>query len=215
MLSAALDCTGESWSVALARQEEVLAEVLCRQPRTQLRSLVAALQQACGWAGAELSQLERVAVTVGPGSFTGVRLGVLVARTLAQALEVPVAPVDALEALAFGRPGRVVACGDVRKGEVVTAAFLDGVRQGPNQLVAGSEWPDWVDRQGECQVVGNALERYGPLPSSARPAPRSHWWVRAGAVAVLGLRAEPVSWPELEPAYVRSADVQIHTGGKA
>jgi tRNA threonylcarbamoyladenosine biosynthesis protein TsaB len=210
VLIAGLDCTGESWSVAVARGDEVLSEVVCRQPRTQLRSLTPALRDVCRWAGVSLSSLERIAVTVGPGSFTGVRLGVLVARTLAQALEVEISPVDALEALAFGLPGTVVACGDVRKGEVVTACFRDGRRATPNVLLPGAQWPAWVREQGDCRVVGNALERYGPLPGAA---PRSLWWVRAGSVAVLGTAVRPVPWSQLEPAYVRAAEVQIHSSG--
>ena len=210
MLIAGLDCTGESWSVAVARGPEVLAEVVSRQPRTQLRELQPALRQVCAWAGVSLWEVERVAVTVGPGSFTGVRLGVLVARTLSQALDVPAAAVDALEALARGLPGAVVACGDVRKGEVVTALFCDGKRLTETVLLPGTDWPAWVAEQGDCLVVGNALERYGPV---ARPAPRSQWWVRAGAVCLLGQTASPLAWSELEPAYVRAAEVQIHSSG--
>lgn len=211
MLIAGLDCTGESWSVAVAQGPEVLAEILCRQPKTQLRSLIPALQDACRYAGVTLPALERVAVTVGPGSFTGVRLGTLVGRTLAQALEIEVAPVDALEALAFGHSGPVVACADVRKGEVVTALFHNGERRTPNELVSGEEWPAWVARQGECLVVGNALERYGPLLEPARAAARPLWWVRGGSVALLGQTRAALSWSQLEPAYVRAAEVQIHS----
>lgn len=213
MLIAGLDCTGESWSVAVARGPEVLAEILCRQPRTQLRGLTPALGEVCALAGVSVRSLERVAVTVGPGSFTGVRLGALIGRTLAQLLGVQVAPVDALEALAFGLPGRIVASGDVRKGEVIAACFSDGRRLGPNELMPGADWPSWVARQGECLVVGNALERYGPLPESARAAARPLWWVRGGSVALLGQGVPALSWSQLEPAYVRSAEVQIHSSG--
>ncbi len=215
MLIAALDCTGESWSVAVARDAEVLAELVSRQPRTQLRSLSPALGEVARLAGVELSQCDRLGVTVGPGSFTGVRLGVLIARTLSQALVRPVVAVDALQALAAGCATRevVVAASDVRKGEVVAAAFQDGQRLTSNVLLSAAEWPDWVARQGECLVTGNALERYGQLPSAARAAARPFWWVRAGQVALLAREGTASSWNELEPAYVRAAEVQIHSGG--
>ncbi len=215
MLIAALDCTGESWSVALARGSEVLAELVCRHPRTQLRSLTPALGQVARWAGVELSQCDRLAVTVGPGSFTGVRLGVLIARTLSQALARPVVGVDALQALAAGCATEevVVAASDVRKGEVVAAAFRAGRRLTPNTLLPARDWSDWLARQGECLVTGNALERYGQLPPTGRAAARSFWWVRAGQVALLARAGTEMSWSELEPAYVRAAEVQIHSGG--
>ncbi|GMU56347.1 MAG: hypothetical protein AMXMBFR33_54930 [Candidatus Xenobia bacterium] len=215
MLIAALDCTGESWSVALARGSEVLAELVCRHPRTQLRSLTPSLGEVARLAGVELSQCDRLAVTLGPGSFTGVRLGVLIARTLAQALEKPIVGVDALQALAAGCVTQevVVAASDVRKGEVVAAAFRAGERLTPNALLSARDWPDWLAQQGECLVTGNALERYGQLPSRARAAARPFWWVRAGQVALLARDGTEVSWSQLEPAYVRAAEVQIHSGG--
>lgn len=215
MLIAALDCTGESWSVAVARDAEVLAELVSRQPRTQLRSLTPALGEVARLAGVELRQCDRLAVTVGPGSFTGVRLGVLIARTLSQALVRPVVAVDALQALATGCATRevVVAASDVRKGEVVAAAFQNGQRLTSNALLPAAEWPDWVARQGECLVTGNALERYGQLPPTARAAARPFWWVRAGQVALLAREGTASSWSELEPSYVRAAEVQIHSGG--
>ncbi|MEW6283304.1 MAG: tRNA (adenosine(37)-N6)-threonylcarbamoyltransferase complex dimerization subunit type 1 TsaB [Candidatus Eremiobacterota bacterium] len=215
MLIAALDATGESCSVAVADDREVLAEVSSRRTRSQLRNLVPALEAALNQAGVRLAELDALAVTVGPGSFTGVRLGVVTAATLAQAADLPVAAVDSLEALSRNCPGGgcVVAACDARKGEIVAAAFRPD-RVGPNRLLTPGDFHAWVRDLSPCWVVGNALERYPDLPGGAVAIPRDAWWVRASAVARLGQReireGRGRTWLELRPDYVRPAEVQVH-----
>jgi tRNA threonylcarbamoyladenosine biosynthesis protein TsaB len=91
---------------------------------TRLLTLVEeVLGRAGGWAG-----IERIAVGVGPGGFTGLRHGISTARALAQARGIPVTGVSSLEALARGAdaPGPVYAVIDARRGEVFAAAWRDG-----------------------------------------------------------------------------------------
>jgi tRNA threonylcarbamoyladenosine biosynthesis protein TsaB len=91
---------------------------------TRLLTLVEeVLAKAGGWQG-----IERIAVGVGPGGFTGLRHGISTARALAQARGIPVTGVSSLAALARGvhRPGVVYAVIDARRGEVFAAAWRDG-----------------------------------------------------------------------------------------
>jgi tRNA threonylcarbamoyladenosine biosynthesis protein TsaB len=92
---------------------------------TRLLALVEdVLRQAGGW-----DAIERIAVGVGPGGFTGLRHGIATARALAQARGIPVTGVSSLEALArgAGTPGAAVyAVIDARRGEVFAAAWRDG-----------------------------------------------------------------------------------------
>ena len=77
-------------------------------------------------AGLAFRDLDRIGVTVGPGSFTGLRVGLAFAKGLGAALGKPVVGVGSLEALAGERPGLVVAAVDARREQVYVQAFEDG-----------------------------------------------------------------------------------------
>jgi len=112
MLILAFDTATEVATSALVFDGEVLGERTSRAV-TVLEDVDALLRQA----GAQTRELEGIAVGIGPGSFTGVRIGLATARGLALALGVPVAGVSTLDALAAGAPGAVPVI-DARRGEV-------------------------------------------------------------------------------------------------
>ena len=112
MLTLAFDTATGVATSALVRDGEVLGE---RSGRAA--EVLADADELLRAAGLSPRDLERLAVGVGPGSFTGVRIGLAAARGLALALELPVAGVSTLEALARGAPGAVPVI-DARRGEV-------------------------------------------------------------------------------------------------
>lgn len=112
MLILAFDTATDVATSALVSDGEVLGERTSRAI-TVLEDLDALLRQA----GARTREVEALAVGVGPGSFTGVRVGLATARGLALALGVPVAGVSTLAALAAGAPGALPVI-DARRGEV-------------------------------------------------------------------------------------------------
>lgn len=89
----------------------------------RLATMVREVMQAAGLA---FGELDRIGVTVGPGSFTGLRVGVAFAKGLAAALGKPCVGVGTLEALAGERPGLTVAAVDARREQVYVQAFRDG-----------------------------------------------------------------------------------------
>ena len=78
-------------------------------------------------AGVAFGDLSRIGVTVGPGSFTGLRVGLAFAKGLATALSIPCVGVNTLESLAFGVPGFAAAVIDARMSQVYLQIFADGV----------------------------------------------------------------------------------------
>jgi tRNA threonylcarbamoyladenosine biosynthesis protein TsaB len=102
MLMLAFDTATEVATSALVDDGEVLAERSSRA-RTLLEDVDALLRQG----GANARDLDALAVGIGPGSFTGVRIGLATARGLALALELPGAGVSTLAALAAGAPGAI------------------------------------------------------------------------------------------------------------
>jgi tRNA threonylcarbamoyladenosine biosynthesis protein TsaB len=144
MLILAFDTATEIATSALVADGEVLGERVSRAS-TLLEDVDALLRRG----GARADALEALAVGVGPGSFTGVRIGLATARGLALALDVPVAGVSTLEALAAGAPDAVPVV-DARRREVFV--LQDGAARvtAPQELV--------LDRGTVC--VGNGALRY-------------------------------------------------------
>jgi tRNA threonylcarbamoyladenosine biosynthesis protein TsaB len=156
------------------------------------------------------SAVERLCVGVGPGGFTGLRLGIATARALAQALDLPLVPVSSLDALAAPHSGTVAALIDARRGEVFAAVYEDGERT--REPVAID--PRAIARQlvpGTLAVGDGAvrfreeLERAGmAVPAGGSDAHR----VSALMVCRLGLGTEPVDRDALLPDYRREPDAK-------
>jgi tRNA threonylcarbamoyladenosine biosynthesis protein TsaB len=156
------------------------------------------------------SAVERLCVGVGPGGFTGLRLGIATARALSQALDLPLVPVSSLDALAAPHSGTVTALIDARRGEVFAAVYEDGQRT--REPVAID--PDTLAQElvpGTLAVGDGAvrfreeLERAGmAVPAGGSDAHR----VSALMVCRLGLGREPVDRDALLPDYRREPDAK-------
>ena len=115
MLILAFDTATSTATAALVRDGEVLGERMSFAVR-----LLEDVDALLGEAGVQPSQLDALAVGIGPGSFTGVRMGLAAARGLAFSLDVPVAGVSTLDALAAGAPDAVPLI-DAKRREVFVA----------------------------------------------------------------------------------------------
>ena len=130
----AVDTSGPVCGVAVTEGEYVLSEFTVRNQHTHSASLMPMVEQALDRAGRTLAEMEALAVVVGPGSFTGVRIGVATVKAMAHASGKPCIPVDALEALAVssgrmaGRDGLVCPIQDARAGQVYGACFRGSTR---------------------------------------------------------------------------------------
>jgi tRNA threonylcarbamoyladenosine biosynthesis protein TsaB len=193
MLTLAFDTATDVATVALLRDGEVLGE---RRSRAVI--VLADADELARAAGAAPVDLGLLVVGVGPGSFTGVRLGLAAARGLGLALELPVAGVSTLEALAAGAPGAVPVV-DARRREVF--ALVGGE---PRCLA-----PADLDIEAGRAYVGDGAVRYratfeeagGVVPpdEDERHVP----WARHHAL--LARNAGPAEL--VEPVYLRVPDV--------
>jgi tRNA threonylcarbamoyladenosine biosynthesis protein TsaB len=143
MLILAFDTATDVATSALVEDGEVLGERTSRAV-TLLEDVDALLRQA----GARTGDIQGLAVGTGPGSFTGLRVGLATARGLALALGVPVAGVSTLDALAAGAPGALPVI-DARRGEVF-------VLQGEPRVLA----PGDLDVEAGTVCVGDGAVRY-------------------------------------------------------
>ena len=126
MIVLAIDTCLFACSVAVVDGEQVLARRVEPMSRGHQERLAPLVQEAMAEAGLGFDKLERIGVTVGPGSFTGLRVGLAFAKGLASALSIPAVGIGALEALAHTESGNVVAVLDAKRGQVYLQAFSDG-----------------------------------------------------------------------------------------
>jgi len=191
VLTLAFDTATDATTTALVDDEEVLGERTTRAVRL-LEDVDALLRQA----GAHPRELERLAVGIGPGSFTGVRLGLAAARGLALALDLTVAGVSTLDALAAGAPGAV--------------PVIDAKRREVFALVDGEPWvgaPADLPLDPGAVCVGDGAVRYREVLAAAEVPPDDdeRHLPRARFHAALASGYGPAE--AVEPMYLRVPDV--------
>ncbi|MDL2237753.1 tRNA (adenosine(37)-N6)-threonylcarbamoyltransferase complex dimerization subunit type 1 TsaB [Christensenellaceae bacterium OttesenSCG-928-K19] len=123
-----VDTTGESMSVAITDEDVLGYEVFTNIGKKHSQTLMLAIDQMLGITGISLEQLDAFAVSTGPGSFTGIRIGTAAVSALAYAQQKPVYAVNALDALLENVTGSATVCAvmDARRGEVYTKAEHNG-----------------------------------------------------------------------------------------
>jgi tRNA threonylcarbamoyladenosine biosynthesis protein TsaB len=209
---AGLDTSTPVTTVAVLGPQELELHDDGEKPR-HAQTLQPLLERVLEQAGASWDVIERLCVGVGPGGFTGLRLGIATARAIAQAREIPLAPVSSLDALAAGcesPPTRVAAVIDARRGEVFAALYEDGERTLEPVALAPEALAGRLTR-GTLAVGDGAvrfrmeLERAGvDVPADGSDAHR----VSALMVCRLGRAKEPVDRDALLPDYRREPDAK-------
>ena len=180
---------------------------MARGHQERLAPLVA---QVMTQAGVTFDQLERVGVTVGPGSFTGLRVGLAFAKGLGAALSIPVVGVGVLEALAQPLSGTVFAVLDAKRDQVYLQAFADGVSvSAPDALpprTAAARLAKLAGA-GEVTLVGSGA----PLLAGALPHATIAAADHADPVAVAQIAAVRLPVPP-RPLYLRAPDAKLPGG---
>jgi len=211
--------------VALLEGDRLLFECSLTHKRTHSVWLMPAVEQALRQTERQLKDIDLFAAVVGPGSFTGVRIGVTTVKSFAQAMGKPCVAVNALEALAVGAgefAGAVCPLLDARAGQVYAAAFGAGCRLLADaalplpvflEQAAGLAMPLLFTGDGAPTYAGAIMERFG---DAARVAPPHLCGLRAGVAAVLAWEAasSAVSYNALQPLYLRAPQAERERAAK-
>lgn len=220
----AVDSSSMTGSVALCQGEQLVAESLLNVRSTHSEKLlkqIALLLAEVGW---QLSELDLLVAVTGPGSFTGLRIGITTIKGLAAVLDKPVVGVSSLEMLAMNLPlcaTPICVFLDARKDEVYTQLF-HWTEQGPVAVgVPRVAPPEQILRQLSSPValVGDGVPRYRKLISETLadgallPVMTAHQ-PRASQAAWLGWRAYQkgltLTAAALLPTYIRPSDAELN-----
>ncbi len=122
----AFDCSSKTMCAAVSEGPEVLASAYAEENRNHAPFMLPMIEQVMSEAGVKYSDLEAIGVTIGPGSFTGLRIGLATAKGFSDTLNIPMAPILSLDALAMGfqeYKNIIVTMLDARKNQVYAAVY--------------------------------------------------------------------------------------------
>ena len=221
----ALETATDVCSVALWQDGHPTSELTLRRPRAHAEQLIPMIEAALEQSQVARQDLGGVAVSMGPGSYTGLRIGASTAKGLAAALDVPLVGVPSLEAqaaqaLPWAAPGdRIAAAFNARRNEVYAALYLVEEQAGleeiaPTSVLRSEEIGAWAGEAGggRCWVVGEGgadvaavMERGGTdvrrLPSEV-VAPSAAWVARRAWGRIE--RGETSDVAAFEPFYLKA-----------
>jgi tRNA threonylcarbamoyladenosine biosynthesis protein TsaB len=204
----ALDTTSEFGSVALRRSNETLAELQLHSPVGFAHVVFQAIEEILSNAKIRLKEIDCFAAASGPGSFTGVRIGLAAVKGLAEALGKPAVGVSNLRALSrSGKAALRAVVLDARRGEVYGAVYDAETREIMAETV--SPWAVWLATvPKEAELIGFPG---GPCEIAGIPFTAVHPWL-AAAVAQCAEIDGPASWRDpvaLDANYVRRSDAEL------
>ena len=219
-----IECTASPVSCAVFEDGRIKAEYFLNLKTTHSQTLLPMVESVLKLSGIGIGDIDVIAATAGPGSFTGVRIGISAVKGLAFAQNTPCVPISTLEAMAYGLTGCdgiVCACMDARCNQVYNAIFevKDGVVSRfcldralmIEELYAEIEKIYEKNREKTIFIVGDGADLfYNSIKDRDVPvclAPEHLKWQRASGVCMAALskaqNGETVCPEELLPVYLR------------
>ncbi|MFZ9481959.1 MAG: tRNA (adenosine(37)-N6)-threonylcarbamoyltransferase complex dimerization subunit type 1 TsaB [Ilumatobacteraceae bacterium] len=225
MLILGIETATPQVSVAIGGHEGVLALFEVSRGRRHAETLVPAIEFACRQAEISIDEFSAIAVDIGPGLFTGMRVGLSAAKAMAQALRIPMIGISSLDLLAFPmRHGdrTIAAVIDARKGEVFHAMYRPvpgGVQQVSEPRCASVDdlVADILARGEQVVCVGDGALRYRDEIDGGVRCEFAEQYQSSPSAAPLvqlahakALREEWVNPRDIQPLYLRAPDAQIN-----
>lgn len=194
-----IDTCTETINVAVVKDGVLLSSCRSSAPRRQLTLLVPFIRETLEKSSLSIRDIELIALSTGPGSFTGIRLGISTAKTLAQVIGIPLAAVNTLKALAASCPedGILVPSMDARKHEVFFAVIKKKgnilKKLGNYQRTSIDNYLSFINTMeyDNPVITGSIFWRYADRMQNEvgreyRIADESCWTPKAEAIAMIG-----------------------------
>lgn len=222
MLILGIDSSGHTASIALYADGVVLSEYACNIGLTHSQTLLPMVAEIFSRTGHTVEELDAIAVSAGPGSFTGLRIGAATAKGLALGYGIPLLEVSTLEGLAMNVRDMdevyVHPIMDARRSQVYTATFLDGQLVGEEEAIGIEDLVTKINQMpGKHFFLGDAVPVYrscleAQLSVPYRFAGPGNLLQRASSVAMLGAeqlaQGKSVSGKDFHLSYIRKPQAE-------
>ncbi len=218
----AIDTSSLVLSCALAEKDRLVAEWTVQKRLTHSEQLLPHIDEMMKEAGVDKKEITAIAVSIGPGSFTGLRIGLATAKMAAYIWNVPIVGVDTLEALAWNMAASdtfVLPLMDAQRGNVYAAlygAFESLWKEAPAEVAPIDEVIAAAMKHGGPVVaVGECADKYKEklLAAGIRVAPPQSRCCRAGSVAMAGFarleKGETDNPLTILPNYIRRSEAEV------
>lgn len=221
----AIDTATQVSSVAVASEARLFAEITMQARLTHSETLLPHMEQVLKMANVKKEDLDGIVVSIGPGSFTGLRIGLAAAKAVCYALKLPLIGVPTLEAMAWHYPVpgvRIVTLLDAQKGNAYRQSFRfhEGLMEAQEEITVSS-LPEVISSCGAMKeqvvllgdVVPKKIAGKLELPANVSLAPAHLVMPRAACVAIVGLRklaaGEVGNVMDMEPVYIRRSEAEV------
>ncbi|MEG2638274.1 MAG: tRNA (adenosine(37)-N6)-threonylcarbamoyltransferase complex dimerization subunit type 1 TsaB [Clostridiales bacterium] len=222
MIILVFDCSSKTMAAAVAQDGEILAEDYSAENRNHAPFLMPMIDGVLKKAELQYKDLDAIGVTIGPGSFTGLRIGIATAKGFADTLNIPILPMMSLDALAEGYKdyhGIIVTILDARKNQVYAAVYQNSqgemrkiMKETPLSPVL--ELVPFLAKYDKILFVGDGVpgwqhrleETYGKVFDSMPQRPSG---IKGESLCILANKAK--SWDfvrDVEPFYIRGVDAK-------
>ncbi|WP_249871592.1 tRNA (adenosine(37)-N6)-threonylcarbamoyltransferase complex dimerization subunit type 1 TsaB [Oceanobacillus saliphilus] len=219
----AIDTSNQVLGVSLLKDDQIIGEIMTNLSKNHSVRLMPAIERLMGEVSLKPEELDKIVVAKGPGSYTGVRIGISTAKTMAWALNIPVVGVSSLEVLAYqGRFFNDYICPffDARRGLVFTGLYKWKNNQLLNVLDENNLLMDDVLKKLEKEqkkvlflspdisvykeAIHQSLGELAVIPEGPYHVPQ------AGHLGLAGMAKEVTSTHELTPNYLRLAEAEAN-----
>lgn len=216
----AIDTSSEVLAVALAREGKIIAEYSSLSKNKHSKRLMPAIVQLLDNVDVKPKDLEKIVVAKGPGSYTGVRIGLSTAKTLAWTLKIPVVGISSLEALSLqvrGRDALICPFFDARRNLVYTGLY----DKNGQSIIADQNclMTDWLDELAKLEqpiiFISPDLDLFKEviidrLGTCAIFTSEGFNTTRAGLLALLGVNGSEEDVHQLVPSYLRLVEAEVN-----
>ena len=217
----AIDTSNQAMSIAVLENEKILGELTTNIKRNHSESLMPAIDGLMNDLKIEIQEIDRVVAAKGPGSYTGLRIGVTTAKTLAWTLQKELVGVSSLKVLAANAtsPDRyIIPVMDARRGNIYTGMYrfiddkLTAVESDTH--ISAEKWAEYLSKKdGEFLLIGEDQQKHIETFKSqlnhrvSSALPYQHL-PRASVLGILGLSSEAEEVHTFTPDYLKLAEAE-------
>lgn len=212
-----IDTSTSSLSIALTVDGVLKYELIQNHALTHSERLLPYLEQMMKSVDFSLEDIDKIACTVGPGSFTGIRIGVSVANAFSMSLRKPVISISTLEAMAFSHrfsKNTIVSTTDAQREHFYVAFYQASggneiVLLGKEEVLSKTDILQRCKKYENVIITGDAVSMWKDLPQQIQKAPLDMCYPRAVSVCLLAERQCIQETKYIEPVYLRKSQAEL------